>query len=309
MPGRPAPRGCGLSHRKHRSKPKAENHERWLVSYADFITLLFAFFVVMFATSQVNAKRMQQISEAYAAYLEGTPTERPPAPIATEQPGEPLAGQDARKILTMEEMLPVKQRLEARLAPLIEQDQIAVELFPRGLVLSLREAAFFDPGQDGFRPGAASLLTQVGEALRELPYQPIRLEGHTDNVPINTAKFPSNWELSTARAVEVLNLLRTRFDIPSERLSVAGYGEFRPVADNSSAAGRGKNRRVDIVVLSQAAAVMAPRQKLDALPSQSPAPAPVAPADSSVGGHVERPSNDQAAIPNPGESQITTSPN
>ncbi|MEX2302657.1 MAG: flagellar motor protein MotB [Bryobacterales bacterium] len=260
-----------------RSKAKPENHERWLVSYADFVTLLFAFFVVLFATSHVDAQRMQQISEAYSAIMSKdveqlravmvTFADQKKAAAAAKAVQDP----DARRVLTMAEMQPVRKRVEQRLAPLIEGDKIGLALTPRGLIISLRESGFFAPGQATFLPGAAGLLSEVGAVVAELPNQPVRMEGHTDDAPIRTARFPSNWELSTARAIAVLDLMVELYDIDPHRVSVAGYGERRPIAGNLTPEDRAKNRRVDIAILSRSAAEMAPKQRLDVPASDPPA--------------------------------------
>jgi chemotaxis protein MotB len=258
-----------------KSKSKPENHERWLVSYADFVTLLFAFFVVMFATSHVDAKRMQQLSEVYSAVLsrDAELLQNVIAKFAAEKAAETAAAAvpEARRVLTMAEMKPVKEQVEQRLAALIAGDKIALALTPRGLIISLRESGFFPPGQATFLPGAEDLLSEVGAVIAELPNQPVRMEGHTDNTPIQTVRFPSNWELSTARAIAVLNLMVHKYDIDPHRVSVAGYGERRPIAENASQQGRAKNRRVDIAILSLSAAEMAPKQRL-----QPPEPEPIA---------------------------------
>ncbi len=252
---------------RRRSKKPPENHERWLVSYADFVTLLFAFFVVMFATSHVDAARMKRISAMYSAVLSNDSAMM--QQLLATMAAEDLAQQqqanapDARRVLTMAELTPIKARIEKRLAPLIDADKIGLSLTPRGLVISLRESGFFPPGQASFLPGAADLLSEVAAVVAELPNQPVRMEGHTDNTPISNARFPSNWELSTARAIAVLDLFVDRFDMDPRRVSVAGYGERRPIADNRTAAGRAKNRRVDIAILSRSAASMAPQQRVD----------------------------------------------
>ena len=247
----------------------AENHERWLVSYADFITLLFAFFVVMFATSQVNKKQMASMAAAYSSYLGGKKSTEPglaAGSVLTNTPadgvGHTPGNRTLRERLTRAEMIPIKKRVEKRLAALIAGDKVTVRLLPRGLVLSLREAAFFDTAKETFRPGAKPLLDEVGQAMQEITYQPIRLEGHTDNVPILTEDFSSNWDLSTARAIQVMNALKDEFGLHPERLSVSGYAAVRPIADNRTPEGRAANRRVDIVILSRSAAAMAPRQRL-----------------------------------------------
>ena len=247
----------------------AENHERWLLSYADFITLLFAFFVVVFATSQVDKKRMANMAAAYSSYLGGEESTERSLAADSALMGAPADGvaptpgsHSLRERLTRAEMIPIKKRVEKRLAALMAADKVALRLLPRGLVLSLREAAFFDTGKDTFRSGAKPLLREVGQAMQEIAYQPIRLEGHTDNVPIRTKDFSSNWDLSTARAIQVMNALKDEFGLSPERISVTGYGAVRPIADNRTPEGRAANRRVDIVILSQSAAAMAPRQRL-----------------------------------------------
>lgn len=261
-----------------KSSKQRENHERWLVSYADFVTLLFAFFVVMFATSHVNSRRMQQISQAYAAImsndiqqLRSIVAEFAADRDAAEGAGDAAGNPDARRVLTMQEMMPVKARVEQRLGPLIQGDKISLSLMPRGLIISLRESGFFPPGQATFLPGAADLLSEVGAVIAELPNQPVRMEGHTDNAPIQTTRFPSNWELSTARAIAVLDLMVHTYDIDPRRVSVAGYADRRPIADNSTPEGRAKNRRVDVAILSHSAAEMAPKQRLDVLDPVQPA--------------------------------------
>jgi chemotaxis protein MotB len=234
-----------------RSKAKPENHERWLVSYADFVTLLFAFFVVMFATSHVDAQRMQQISEAYSAIMSKdaeqlravmvTFAAQKQAAAASQAAKDP----DARRVLTMAEMEPVRKRVEQRLAPLIEGDKIGLALTPRGLIISLRESGFFPPGQATFLPGAAGLLSEVGAVVADLPNQPVRMEGHTDNTPIRTARFPSNWELSTARAINVGKFL-VEDGIPPERIAVAGFASFQPLDDRFDEIAYRRNRRIEI---------------------------------------------------------------
>ena len=249
------------------------NHERWLVSYADFITLLFAFFVVMFASSQVNKKKVARIAAYFEAYVEGRahqqdferPGEGAIDEEAAAQLGEQVGNMDqvqkaALKALSMGELAPVKGQLEQELVEEIADGQISLSLQARGLVLSLRESALFPSGRDTFTPQAVPILGKIGRALRNLPAQPVRLEGHTDNVPIETPQFPSNWELSAARAMAVLGFLAEKFEIQPHRLALAGYADYHPVADNETTDGRGQNRRVDIVVLSQSAAAMEPKQ-------------------------------------------------
>ncbi len=234
-----------------------ENHERWLVSYADFITLLFAFFVVMFASSQVDKKKVRGIAAAFSSYIKnGEAVERG---VELDEGRKAVA--EKSEALSQQDLGVVKARLERELSKEIVQSKLVVSLEPRGLVLSLRESALFPPGRDSFSPEGLPMLTKVGAAIQKLPGQPVRLEGHTDNVPIETAQFPSNWELSAARGTAILELLAGKFQIEPERLAVAGYAEFHPVADNRTVEGRAHNRRVDLVILSRSAAEMEPRQE------------------------------------------------
>ncbi len=246
-----------------RRKPRQEhaNHERWLVSYADFITLLFAFFVVMFASSQVDKKKVGGLAAYFQAYIRDANAKAPQPPADTPGADTPASRKPAADLATMGQLAPVREQLAADLAQEIREGKVALAIHPRGLVLSLRESALFPPGQDTINPQALPILSKVAEALRKLPAQPVRLEGHTDNVPIQTERFPSNWELSAARANAVLDLLCRRLNLNPDRFAVAGYADFHPVADNNTPEGRAHNRRVDIVILSRSAAEMEPRQR------------------------------------------------
>lgn len=241
------------------------NEERWLVSYADFITLLFAFFVVMFASSQVDKKKMAVMASTFDSYMKGQLPRRPAARKGSAfTPGPP--GRDAytrtgnitAQALTMAQLAPTKDKLEEVLLTEILSGKVELSLQARGLVLSLKESAFFAPGQDSVSPDSRPILGKVAEALRQIPGQ-VRLEGHTDDTPIRSRKFPSNWHLSIARSVAVLKLLTEDYGFPAERLAVAGYGEYHPLDSNETEPGRTKNRRVDVVILTQAAEAFAPR--------------------------------------------------
>jgi chemotaxis protein MotB len=155
------------------------------------------------------------------------------------------------------ELLPSLQFLNEQLKREIEAGRLDVKLERRGLVISLKEAAFFPPGADTIQPGALPTLETIAAELNRTP-NPIRLEGHTDSIPINTERFRSNWHLSSSRAVSMLQLFSERFGIPAERMGVAGFADTAPVAANDTADGRAKNRRVDIVVLNEEAVIAEP---------------------------------------------------
>jgi chemotaxis protein MotB len=243
------------------------NHERWLVSYADFITLLFAFFVVMFATSQTDKGRAQQVSASVQQAIEkggvtaavheilgGTVDDRGKGNAQMKGPG---GSQPAQVKVDVAELTPSMKFLSKSLETEIKNGMLELNLTPRGLVVSLRQAAFFPSGEDAIDPKTFSTVEKIADTIRKLPNS-IRLEGHTDSVPIHTARFRSNWELSAARGIAMLELLNTRYGVPRERLAIAGYAETIPVAENATEEGRAHNRRVDMVILNQLGVVGEP---------------------------------------------------
>jgi len=238
--------------------------------------LMFAFFVVMFASSQADRSKVKRVSESVTKALADGPASRMQAAV-TEMLGakrDPkkqtaavsLKGLAAFKVETSKpagaaamtgELLPSLAYLQAQLQKEIETGKMRISLEPRGLVVSLQQATFFPSGEDTLDPATYSSLEKVAIAMRKLP-NPVRLEGHTDAIPIHTARFRSNWELSAARAIAVLDLLTDRFEIPRERLAIAGYADTAPLAANDSDAGRARNRRVDIVILNRQQALTEP---------------------------------------------------
>ncbi|AOQ22871.1 Motility protein B [Moorella thermoacetica] len=239
----------------HASK---DNHERWLLTYSDLITLLMIFFVVMYAISDTNAQKMAALANSLAQTLTGAPTTGilTSGGLTSIVPGiapAPGQGDEGAELA----------RARAELQQYIQQEglesQVTLNTEERGLVVSVADAVLFPKGSADLTPEARALLRQVGRALARLPNY-LRVEGHTDNLPINTPAFPSNWELSTARATNVVKVLISEAGIKPERLSATGYGEYRPVAPNNSEADMARNRRVDIVVLKEAYNVTEPHK-------------------------------------------------
>ncbi len=261
-----------MSRRKRR--PNHANHDRWLVSYADFITLLFAFFVVLYASSQVDKRKVGRLALAIQVafqemgVFQASTTEVPiddasPMPFSTAQAiensertaslGRIASHPDAALGTSVEngDLGQLQKELETALSDEIGRKEVAMSREPDGLVLSLREVGFFESGSASMKAVSHAAFDRIAAILRPRNYR-LRIEGHTDNAPIHTAQFPSNWELSTSRATEILRLLIVRDGFAPGRLSAAGYAEYHPVASNLTAAGRGMNRRVDIVILSPA---------------------------------------------------------
>jgi chemotaxis protein MotB len=242
--------------RKH---AEHENHERWLVSYADFITLLFAFFVVMFASTQEDKKKAKQVSDSVREALEHGQFSSAISTVlgrGKHDAGRPPIAPDPRKNSDN----PVGQgqppdlgksleTLKAGLDLELKSGKVLLRLTNRGLVISMREAAFFASGDDRVAEDAIPIIGKIAAVIRDLP-QPVRIEGYTDSIPIHNPRFRSNWELSAARAIAVLEMLRGRFGLPDSRMAVAGYAENAPVDTNDTEEGRAHNRRVDLVVLS-----------------------------------------------------------
>ena len=248
--------------RRKRYQEDEENHERWLVSYADFITLLFAFFVVMYAVSSVNQIKYREVTQALgSAFGNRMPLDGPvrrdetPPPIKNTQPNivPPLPLnrlKNASLRQEQERMVATAQNLANALAPLIKDGTVRVLQTNYGVRIDIKDSLLFAPGSAELAAAAQGPLTQIAQILAEDPHV-IQVEGHTDNLPIHNSAFHSNWELSAVRASTVVRLLAGN-GIAERRLSATGFGETRPVAENDTAEGRAKNRRVSVMLLYRA---------------------------------------------------------
>lgn len=261
-----------------------ENHERWLVSYADFITLLFAFFVVMYSLSAINEGKFRVLAESLSESFRGPP--RSPTPISLGAFGKPSPIESMNLKNSLFPQLPLEQPVKLPKMPptkepnskkkmwgdkdmpgaasqslsdiansigeamneLIEKGLVKVRLSPYWLEVEINTNILFPSGSAVLEAEATPVLHEIAAIMLNYP-NPIQIEGFTDNVPINTPLYPSNWELSTARATSVVQML-AREAIAPERLSAMGHGEFKPVADNSTPEGRTRNRRVVMVILA-----------------------------------------------------------
>ena len=249
---------------RRRHEEEHENHERWLVSYADFITLLFAFFVVMYAISSVNEGKYRVLSDALEAAFRAPPRSmepiqvgrlarlalEPDALVALPPLPPPALGGDPGGELAGREGLPrVAHEVTRALRPLVDMGLVRVRRRPDGVHIEVASGVLFPSGSARLTPEAMPVLERLAQVLRTVP-NPVRVEGHTDNVPIRTTLYPSNWELSAARAASVVRLFE-RLGVDPGRLIAVGYGEHRPVADNATPEGRRRNRRVVVVVLAE----------------------------------------------------------
>ena len=283
-----------MSRRKRR--PGHASHDRWLVSYADFITLLFAFFVVLYASSQVDKRKVGKLALAIQVafqemgVFQASTTEVPidlsdPMPFSTAQAiensqrtaslGRIASHPDGSPDTSREngDLAQLQAELETTLSPEIKRKEIAMRREPDGLVISLREVGFFESGSAQMKSASMAAFDRIADMLRVRDYR-LQIEGHTDNAPIHNSEFPSNWELSTSRATEIVRLFIVREGFSPDRLSAAGYAEYHPVATNLTTEGRGMNRRVDIVILGHALTEDSLAQA--GTPAQTAAPTPPA---------------------------------
>ncbi len=263
-----------MARRKRHEEP--DNHERWVVSYADFITLLFAFFVVMYSISSVNEGKYRVLSDtltdAFVSAAQSldpvqvgervrsmepmsgefaTPEQEkqplPPEPvpeeeIPEEEPGVVSSGPAEPPLAA------IANRLDNMLKSFVDKELVSVTQTERGIEVEMKSKMLFPSGSARMSRDALIALRAVANIVKPIS-NTINVEGHTDNVPIRTVTFPSNWELSAARAASVVHLF-TRLGVDAKRLSAIGYGEHQPLADNDSEEGRQKNRRVAVVIMA-----------------------------------------------------------
>ncbi|MEL1136150.1 flagellar motor protein MotB [Desulfitobacterium sp. THU1] len=275
--------------RKSGGEPEKDNSERWLLTYSDLITLLMIFFVVMYSMSKVDADKFQAMAESLSITLGGASTAQveigtSPAgpnlietyPTKTPEPsGDTLeegkgAGTGNADIenMTIES---IKQKLDKFAFDNQIETKLVSSIEERGLVISIQDTLLFESGSAVITPRAREILEKINNVLASAPNY-IKVEGHTDDLPINTDRFPSNWELSVLRATNVLHIMQER--IPAEQLSATGYGEFRPVTTNDNEINRARNRRVDLVILRSKYDLTEPGQSLEADPTSGTPPTP-----------------------------------
>ncbi len=224
--------------KKRKRQDEPENVDRWVVSYADFITLLFAFFTTLYAISQVDAAKLDRFAGSMKSALKSSATTTSSSSLI--EGVKPINYEDAK--------------LEKEIRSVFEKsgiiEGVAISRDERGVRISFGDAVLFDPGAAELRPDAVSLLAAAAGIIRQAQ-NTIAIEGHTDNAPIRDSRYTSNWELSTARAASVLTSLLQDHHLNPERFSASGYGEYRPVASNTTPDGRAKNRRVDIIFVNK----------------------------------------------------------
>jgi len=230
-----------------------EGAPEWMTTYGDMVTLLMCFFVLLFAFSEIDAQKFEAVMQSFqgsAGILSGGTTLDPSDLAFKAMPEKDVSSQSQE----IEELQELKEKVSEVLEKLELETEVSLELEDRGLIIRFKNDILFDSGKSDIRKDAEEVLRLLGNILidEEFSRRLIRIEGHTDNVPISTSRFPSNWELSLGRATSVLKFFLYEVGIPPERMSPAGYSEYRPLdgsQSNETAEGRAKNRRVDIVVM------------------------------------------------------------
>ncbi|MEW6057445.1 MAG: flagellar motor protein MotB [Bdellovibrionota bacterium] len=246
--------------------PEHVNLERWLVSYADFITLLFAFFVILYATSKVDAQKFKAVADSLKAAftsdfvdaggksggktLNQFEQDNPTGGLIVDMPvgRSNIMTHDYGELKRLADILEESVSYELGVSDIAEKMQIIYE--DRGLVVRLSAKDFFEPGSAQVKSDALPMLDQMAKVLKTVRRH-IRVEGHTDNTKISSEYYPSNWELSTARAAWIIRYFIQKFKFDPRYLEASGYAEYHPIATNKEEEGRKRNRRVEIVVLGR----------------------------------------------------------
>ena len=289
--------GHAASRRRHVEEEEHENHERWLVTYADLLTVLMALFIVMFAMSVVDKTKFEKLKQGLDEYFGHGPEllDGGNGLLAQQQATDQVEVDVAAAVAALhsersrsaavaqeqQDLLEAKRKILASLKEKGLEDSVRFKIDERGLVVTIvTDQVLFDLGSSTLRDAGRAVLDGVAPALVPLP-NPLTVEGHTDNLPIRGGRFPSNWELSTERATTVLRYLLEGHRLPAARVSAAGYADQRPVAPHTPA-GRSQNRRVEIIVRAVAAA---PQPVVK--PAGHTRPAPVEPVQAAAGDQEE----------------------
>ncbi len=244
--------------KRRKKEDEHENLERWLITYADLITLLLAFFIMMYTFSKQDAQKYQEVSEHLKTIFTGGSSVLKEGGasgphVVSASPGPARTGREIEKEL--------EKQIAAMAGANEEGHKISVFRDERGIVIRIMDRAFFDEGKAELKETAKSALRKIAPIL-EKSEKHVRIEGHTDDVPISTAEFTSNWELSTRRATEVVRHLIEKYGFAPSRISASGYAEYRPVAANDTEQNRALNRRIEIILLNHGDSASPPSAEL-----------------------------------------------
>lgn len=240
-----------MARKKHHEQHEEHVDESWLVPYADILTLLLALFIVLFAVSQTDQKKMQEMAQAFsAAFNTGGPSmfdkAGPSQQSAADLP--PINEQNQAYIKENNQLTETQKVLDQMIKEKNLQDQLSTLLTEDGLSIRIKEKALFPSGSADLLPHSMEIAKPVAELLSKVP-QKIVVSGHTDNVPIANSAFPSNWDLSVQRSLNFMKFILTQANLDPARFTTVGHGEYRPIAPNNTDEGRAQNRRVEILIM------------------------------------------------------------
>ena len=248
-----------MARRKKKQRHEEHIDESWLVPYADILTLLLALFIVLFASSSVDAVRFQQLSNVFnQVFTSGTGFMDFPSDSPSNEPTSPeqrTGAEDLEKLgkNEQEDLMEVQERVNAYIQKNDLTDKLGTNLTDEGMLISIRENVLFESGVAEVRSENRKMAKEIsGLLVMDLPRN-IIVSGHTDNIPIKNSKYESNWDLSVMRSVNFMKLLLENKDLDPEMFSAKGHGEFKPVASNETKKGRAKNRRVEILIVPRTA--------------------------------------------------------
>lgn len=242
-------------------KKKHEEHvdEAWLLPYADILTLLLALFIVLFASSQVDAQKFNAIAESFNSELQGgtgvlddqAPVESIDTSPVAELSEDPVSGESPEEIFAakdQQELMDFQTKIEAYIEDKGLSPRLHTEITGKGLMITIKEGVLFESGSADIRDSAQEITAEISTLLISDPPRMIFIEGHTDNVPTGTKIYPTNWELSSARAVNFMRILLENNQLDPKKFSATGYSEYHPIASNDTAEGRAENRRVEVLI-------------------------------------------------------------
>lgn len=248
-----------MFHLKRKKKHEEHVDEAWLLPYADILTLLLALFIVLFAASEVDSKKFQAISSSFNSELQGgTGILDQEAPVESLDPSttaklnEDLpSGESEEEILAakdQQELEDFQTKIEAYIDKKGLSPRLQTEMTVKGLMITIREGVLFESGSADIIGGSQTIADEISNLLVSDPPRMIFIEGHTDNIPAGTKEYPTNWELSSARAINFMKILLENDKLDPEKFSATGYSEYHPIATNDTPEGRTENRRVEVLI-------------------------------------------------------------
>lgn len=230
--------------KRKKEEKKQEGAPAYMLTYGDMMTLLLCFFVLLLSMSKIDENKFMVAASSFQNAFNGILESMPTIPFHKEILIPRLGGDEQNKRISIEAAREIREAIKKEKL----DEAIKVKVTDRGIAIKVSDPILFDLGKADIKPGFARMLDEIVRIINKVPDNEIRVEGHTDNTPIHTLEFPSNWELSAARALSVVKFFYTQGGIHPSKLSAVGYGEYRPIALNTTPESKQKNRRIEIYV-------------------------------------------------------------